>query len=416
MVYSSQRFTILSVFSRSALLMQCHRHKYFLATKITFLLLFSLTTMFSGIVPGSSFVGKLLALSSQQRMHVSQGVILTTEILQTPAGQVLVHMLDVDLTQPGVHLGIVQAHDRLISSDETISHMANRTGALAGINGDFFEEGVTGRPIGMEVINGQMMQSPSMYAVLGITAYDQLTINHETLSATITAGHASYKLSSINHLVELHQGMLGLVTPALGASISVRGDTVVLLQRNVDSPRGLTVLSIQRAGGVLPALVNRYALVGSGAAGAWLRAHLLKGFHINVNERISPDNDLFQALGGGLILIKNGARYFDHSLPVLRSVNSRNPFTAAGISRDGRHALFVVFDGRFTSQFKSRGVTASQVTYFLLAHGAYRAMMFDGGGSSEMVARFAGYPGVSVVNYPSGGRERPLANGLFVYA
>jgi exopolysaccharide biosynthesis protein len=135
-----------------------------------------------------------------------------------------------------------------------------------------------------------------------------------------------------------------------------------------------------------------------------------------VNERISPDNDLFQALGGGLVLIKNGARYLDHALPALRSVNSRNPFTAVGISRDGKHALFVVFDGRYSSQFKSRGVTASQAAYFLLAHGAYQAMMFDGGSSSEMVARFAAYPGVSVVNYPSGGGERRLANGLFVYA
>jgi exopolysaccharide biosynthesis protein len=416
MVYSSQRFTVLSLFSRSALLVQRHHSKYFLATKLTFLLLFSLSTLFSGILPGSSFIGRLLALSNQQRILLSAGVILSTEILQTPAGQVLVHLLNVDLTQSGVHLGIVQAHNRLISSDETISNMANRTGALAGINGDFFEVGGTGRPIGMEVINGQMMQSPSMYAVFGITTYDQLTISHETLIATITAGHVSYKLSSINHLVELHEGKLGLITPALGAPISVRGDTVVLLQRDVKSSKELIVLSIHRSGTVLPTLVNRYALVGRGAAGAWLRAHLRKGFHISVNERIFPYNNLFQALGGGLVLIKNGARYLDHSLPVLRSANSRNPFTAVGISRDGKHALFVVFDGRYSSQFKSRGVTSSQAAYFLLAHGAYQAMLFDGGGSSEMVARFSSYRGVSVVNYPSEGRERRLANGLFVYA
>ncbi len=416
MVYSNQRSTYLSLSSRSALFIQRHRTKYFPAAKLTFLLLFFLSTLVSAIVPGSSFVGKLLALSSQQRVLLSTGVLLTTEILQTPAGPVLVHILNVDLTQPGIYLGIVQAHNRLISSDETISNMANRTGALAGINGDYFEAGATGRPIGMEVINGQMMQSPSTYAVFGITTYDQFTISHETFNATITAGSASFKLSSINHLVELQEGMLGLITPALGAPISVRGDTVVLLQRGMDSPQELTVLSIQRTGRALPALVNRYALVGRGAAGAWLRTHLHKGVHISVNERISPDNNLFQALGGGLVLIKNGALYLDHALPVLRSAYSRNPFTAVGISRDGKHALFVVFDGRDSSQFRSRGVTSSQAAYFLLVHGAYQAMMFDGGGSSEMVARFSGHRGVSVVNYPSGGGERPLANGLFVYA
>lgn len=67
-------------------------------------------------------------------------------------------------------------------------------------------------------------------------------------------------------------------------------------------------------------------------------------------------------------------------------------------------------------QFRSGGVTSSQAASFLLSLGAYQAMMFDGGASSEMVVRFPGQSRVSVVNSPSGGRERPLANGLFVYA
>ncbi|HEX9135181.1 MAG TPA: phosphodiester glycosidase family protein [Ktedonobacteraceae bacterium] len=416
MVYSNQRFTTFPFVSRIALFVQRPHRNYFLAAKLALLLLFSLSTLASTTVPGSPFVGKLKALTLPQRVPLSAGVVLTTEILRTPSGPVLVHILSVDLTRPGVHLGVVQAHNRLIGPGETISKMANRTGALAGINGDYFEVNGSGRPIGMEVINGQMMQSPSMYAVFGITSYLRLTIAHETFRATIAAGAASFKLSAINHLVELHEGKLGLITPALGAPIAVRGDTVVMLQQSVNSPKGLTVLSVQRAGTVLPALVNRYALVGRGAAGAWLLTHLHKGVRVRVNEQISPDTNLFQALGGGLILIKNRAFYQDHAWPVLRSAYHRNPFTAVGISRDGKHALFVVFDGRNSGQFASKGVTAVQVASFLLAHGAYQAMMFDGGGSSEMVARFSGHRGVSVVNYPSEGGERPLANGLFVYA
>lgn len=377
---------------------------------------FFLSAPINVFIPGSPPVGKLFALSNQQRVLLSSGVVLRSEILQTQDGPVLVHILYVDRTQPRIHLGIVQAHNRLISSGETISTMANRSGALAGINGDFFEEGATNRPIGMVVINGQMMQSPSMYAVFGTTTDDRLTVSHETFIASITAGSASYKLSSINHLVELHEGKLGLITPALGASIAVRGDTVVMLQRDTRSLRELIVLSMQHVGKILPRLTNRYALVGRGKAGAWLRTHLHKGVHVIVNEQISPDNNLFQALGGGLVLLKNGTRYFDHAVPVLRSAYSRNPLTALGISRDGKHALIVVFDGRYSSQLKSRGVTSSQAASFLLSLGAYQAMMFDGGASSEMVTRLPGRSRVSVVSYPSAGGERPLANGLFVYA
>jgi hypothetical protein len=51
----------------------------------------------------------------------------------------------------------------------------------------------------------------------------------------------------------------------------------------------------------------------------------------------------------------------------------------------------------------------------LLTYGVYQAMLFDSGGSSEIVARRSGQKTVSVINYPSDGHERPVANGLFVY-
>jgi hypothetical protein len=264
----------------------------------------------------------------------------------------------------------------------------------------------------MEVINGQMMQSPSEYAVFGITSSRQFTINHETFFASVADGKASYPLSSMNHLRELREGKLGLITPALGAPITVSGNTLVMLQPIAGAPNTFRVLSLQRARGVLPALVDQDALVGRGAAGAWLLAHVHRGDRVSVNMQVVPDNNLFQALAGGPIIIRNGAVYHDSPFPV--SAYHRNPLTTVGISRDGKYALFVVFDGRYAGPLKSRGVTAVQAAYFLLAHGAYQAMQFDGGGSSEMVARLPGHSQVSVVNYPSDGRERRVANGLFV--
>src|SRR5438045_1223531 len=101
MVYSSQRFPSLP-FSPIAFIVKCHYRTFFLPTKLAFLALFALSTLASIIVPGSPFVGRLLALTNQQTMLLSNGVILTTQILQTSAGQVQVHMLSLDLTEPGV--------------------------------------------------------------------------------------------------------------------------------------------------------------------------------------------------------------------------------------------------------------------------------------------------------------------------
>ena len=49
-----------------------------------------------------------------------------------------------------------------------------------------------------------------------------------------------------------------------------------------------------------------------------------------------------------------------------------------------------------------------------VALGASDAMAFDSGGSSEMVARHLGDPGVAVMTLPSDGRERAIADGLFI--
>ena len=99
-------------------------------------------------------------------------------MLQTVAGPERISTLAIDLTRPTLHLGVVQAYNRLISPDETLTSMANRSGAVAGINGDFFEIHGSGVPIGEEVINGQLLHSPNphFYAVVGVTLSGRITI------------------------------------------------------------------------------------------------------------------------------------------------------------------------------------------------------------------------------------------------
>ena len=116
---------------------------------------------------------KSLALNNDPSSTlVSMGVILSREVLQTAFGPEQLFMLNVDLASPNVRFGVVQAYNRLISPDETLTSMAHRSGAVAGINGDYFEIHGSGVPIGEEVINGQLLHSPNphFYSVLGVTS------------------------------------------------------------------------------------------------------------------------------------------------------------------------------------------------------------------------------------------------------
>ena len=346
---------------------------------------------------------------------VADGLTVSTELLQTPAGPERVSLLDVDLTNSTMCLGVVQAHDQLVSSDETVSSMANRTAALAGVNGDYFEINGPGRPISMVVRNGELLQSPTAYPVLGVTSSGKLMITTPSFSGQVITDHASYALKSVNIYNDASKGNMVLITPALGASISTKDETVALLWHVADTPGAFTVQSVRSDMASLPALSGQAALVAGGDAGKWLASNLHAGVDLTVIQHLSPNDDLVQAIGGGPQVVKNGALYNDPNPPAPKTMTMRNPLTVAGVTGDGTHALFAAFDGRLADTQKSTGLTPAEAAKYMLAHGAFQAMLFDGGGSSELVARLPGQHQVSVINFPSDGRERPVANGLFVY-
>lgn len=358
-----------------------------------------------------------VARKNTSAIQVSTDLTLSTELVQTVAGPEQISMLNIDLTSPVLHLRVVQAHDRLISPAETLTSMANRTGAVAGINGDFFEIHGSDVPIGEEVINGQLLHSPSpqFYAVLGVTSEGRLTIGPEYFSGEVRDGHASYLLYSINHYSEINNGRLVLFTPALGAPVYVGGDPVAYIRPVAGSANLFTVQAVYSSVARLPALSGRDVLVGSGDAAYWLTTTLHQGDRIRVTDSIFPDPGLVQAIGGGPQVVKQGMYYNDPFQPAPSYEYSRDPQTAVGVTKDGKHALFAVFDGRFAGPRRSKGMTYTEVASFLLAHGAYNAILMDSGGSSEMVVRLPGQRTVSVINWPSGGYERPVANGLFIY-
>ncbi len=87
---------------------------------------------------------------------------------------------------------------------------------------------------------------------------------------------------------------------------------------------------------------------------------------------------------------------------------ARHPRTAMGLSQDGRKLYLLVVDGRQTA---SVGMTCTELANQLKGLGAWRAVNLDGGGSSTMYIA-----GRGVVNSPSDGSERTVANHLAVQA
>ncbi len=114
-----------------------------------------------------------------------------------------------------------------------------------------------------------------------------------------------------------------------------------------------------------------------------------------------------KAIGGGPMLIKNGAKavtfveeIFDAASGIVPT--GAAPRTAVAKLANGK-VIFMVIDGRSSV---SRGVSLSELADILLSLGATEAMNLDGGGSSAMVVNGA------VANTPSDGAMRVVPTAL----
>ncbi|HTD33786.1 MAG TPA: phosphodiester glycosidase family protein, partial [Candidatus Elarobacter sp.] len=337
--------------------------------------------------------------------------------LLTAAGPLVVSVVAVDPSDPEVRLGSVLANERIVSKDETTSSMARRTGAVAGINGDYFDINATGAPVGVLVRNGALLRTPSARPALTVTAGGGVRFATYRFSGTVAFGAVTVPVTAVNEWPP--QAGISVLTPEFGLLPS--------------GASGVAVVDVAPAGG--PPGSRSYRVIGvtngppwpSPAAGSAAGLRLAYGPAAQGYGPLPGPGDLvslafdtdpplagvWAAVGGGPLLLENGAPVDDPSSPNYADRARRIPASAAARLPDGT-LLLVVADGRHPAT--SIGVNRAELIALLRALGATDAMLFDGGGSATLVARVLGDAGASVVNEPSDGAERPVADGLFVYS
>jgi hypothetical protein len=87
--------------------------------------------------------------------------------------------------------------------------------------------------------------------------------------------------------------------------------------------------------------------------------------------------------------------------------------TSAGYGPGGHLFYLMALDG--DSRVRSR-LTLRELAGLMQDIGSQDAVDLDGGGSSTLVARSPGGDHVSVRNHPTGGSERPVADGVGIFA
>ncbi len=358
----------------------------------------------------------LIATQSFDHEFVAPGITRGSYHLQTSNGPLVISFVTIDPHNPMVHLGTVLSHDRIISSGETASSMAARTGAVAGINADYFDIGNTNTPLGILIENGGLVRTPSSRVALTVTRDRTVHFAPFHFSGVAHDGNQTLPIATVNEWPPVAAGAT-LLTPMFGVPSAAPSSTFVaeMVPSPIDgepdtsAPNGryrITQID-QGAPPGQPGFALAFKTTPPGIAPD-------VGDLIDIGVDTDPPlANIVAAAGGGPLLLASGAAVDDPASPGYATRDLRIPVAAAATLADGTLVLIVV-DGRRPAI--SVGVNRAELIALLRGLGATDAMQFDSGGSATLVARVLGEGRPSVQNDPSDGAERPVADGFFAYS
>lgn len=294
----------------------------------------------------------------------------------------------------------------------TVSQMVKESGAIGGINGDFFQWGADpgGKPDGFAISGGELLSQPNSNfngAAVGWGKGVALRLLNGKWKGSITFSDGTkVPLNQLNGRVD--KDRIGFSVHRAGSIYSPEPATLVRL--SIDHDKVVTgetvqakVKSVSKLEGVANIESKEAVLVGTGKADRL--GSLKTGDSVQVDLGVEAElNGISEVMGGGPMLLKNG----EYIGPKQKSdlVEARHPRSAIGRTADDK-VWMVLIDGR---QTMSQGTTIEETADWMRKLGCVDAMNLDGGGSSAL--NLFGM----TLNRPSGGIQRAVANGIMLFA
>lgn len=357
------------------------------------------------------------ALQMVWQTPIGEGTTLLKYTKSFADQTVNVMVTKVDLNNPYVEVKPIYGTKGRLTERQTITQMAREAGAVAAINADFFNMSKRGAPFGIVMKDQQLISSMGLISYwysLGITQDKRALIEKFGFTGKVTsaATGSSYPLQGINKEEynpsdgrKSHENQLNMYTPAFGQTSlgAIPGYTDVVEILFVDNVA--IEIRVNQPGFYIP--YNGFVLWGHGKAAEFLKQNFPVGTTANVEYQTTPLNEAWtQAVGGNVLLVDQGKAL--PSFPADKSITSLHARTAVGVSQDGKTLYMVTVTG-------SKGVYLDELARIMVELGSYRAVNFDGGGSTTMAARMLGETQANLAITPTGGSERRVPTGLAVF-
>jgi hypothetical protein len=321
-----------------------------------------------------------------------------------------IHVVKVDRHLEHLQLIATLAQDHvygLASVTEQIESVASpRHRPVAAVNGDFFHirpGPYQGDPIGLQIVEGELVSAPT-----GASFW--VDPNGRSRMGEVEAAFRATGPDGLNITFGLNEKRADdaavLYTPAIGPSTRTSGGLELTLEWDDEGPwlplrageryqARITAINAEGDTALKPDIM----VLSIGREMAEGLSTVMKGTVVSLHLRTSPDlTGVTTALGGGPILLREGQTFDWAHRP------ERHPRTAIGWNRES--LFLVVVDGR--QEGLSIGMNYAELSSLMLRLGCTEAMNLDGGGSSTL------WLGGRVMNSPSDGQERHVANSLIV--
>ena len=323
-----------------------------------------------------------------------------------------IHVVKIDRSRPHFQLVTALAQDHiygLAPVTEQLERVTTPTQRpVAAVNGDFFvirPGPYQGDPLGLQIVNGRLVSAPTGEA-FWMSPKGQPRIGAVQAAFRATGPDGLNLTFGLNEKCEPNAAVL--YTPAVGASTRTTEGVELILEREGEGP-WLPLRAAERYQARIAAvrtegntsLRPEIMVLSIGPELAQKLPALTAGMTVSLDLETTPDlTDVTTALGAGRILVREG------QVSNLQRYPHRHPRTALGWN--ATHLFLVVVDGRQAGL--SKGMNYTELSALLLRLGCTEAINLDGGGSSTL------WLGGQIINSPSDGQPRRIANSLIVVA
>lgn len=330
----------------------------------------------------SSFSYAEMIYENSYQITVSDGIIHKNIVQTYENGVQSINLIIADMSKRGVDLEILYNDVSGFMNRETLSKLtAQKPNTVASVNADFFSMSSPSYSMGPMVDGGKIISSPyydnGKMASFVMDENQQVFIDY--LRSGVVIKNETTGTSSTGYSINKHSGTYAspviITSEYRKVSPGQSAVTGAVLREIVVENDTVKEVRTSKAGTNVPK--NGYVISASGARGDLLASSFSAGDSVQMSTSMKDSYpDMKEAVGGGTMILKGGMLS-----QITHKISGRSQRTAIGITFDNKIVLMTV-DGRKSPYI---GMTETEVADFLRTQNVKDAMMFDGGGSTEMI-------------------------------